>query len=511
MSGTDPAEAAIVSGLDPATPVLVGWAAVEQREKDHQNTLDAAGLMIKATKSVLPEDLAATVFPAVDWIGTTDGLTHYPDPARLVADEIGAENAHTVVAKVGVMQQTLVSQACSRVQHGESVFALIAAGEARYRDVRASAVGASAELTPQAPDVTPDEVLIPASEYVLRCEQAAGLSGAPGFYALIESEWRARHSQSLGDHRVGLGELYSRFTEIAADNPHATRRQKLSAAYLSDPSAENPMLAYPYTKLMVTTWTVDQASALLFCTVATAEKFGIPRERWLFPLVAAESNHIVPVAARRELMQSAAMTAMARASREATGVDTSAIELVDVYSCFPVAARVAAEGLGIGAGRDLTVTGGMAFAGGPYNNYVFQAMARAADLLESGAGRTALVSCVSGLYTKQGFTVLSVDPPTRPFAVVDVTEELDRAEPPLPTEDEPSGTGQVIAYTVMFDNDGPERAIAVIDLPNGHRTVALSQDSALIDELMTHEAIGREVTVAEGTFSLQHRGQSVNA
>jgi acetyl-CoA C-acetyltransferase len=491
-----------MAALEANTPVLVGYGTVEQRARDHRAALDAAGLMIDATLASVPAKLVTSVLAEVDWVGATEGLSPYPDPGRLVTEAIGALNAHSVLARVGVMQQTLISRACTLVQSGDVALALVVGGEARYRDVRAKAAGEEAHISAQRADAQPDEVLTPVAELVLRCEADAGLHGAPPFYALIESERRVRRGQTLDQARRELGELYARFSEIAAENPHAARRQAYSANYLQAPSPDNPILAFPYTKLMVTTWTVDQAAALLFCTAATAGRLGIPRERWLFPVVAIESNHMVPVTARKNLTQPEAMQAMARACRRIAGIDPSAIDLLDLYSCFPVAVTVAADGLGVPAGRDLSVTGGMSFAGGPFNNYVFQALCRAAELLAERKGTTALVSCVSGLYTKQGFTVLATEPPPRPFSVHDVTAEVDDLEPALPVEDRPTGPGTIAAATVLFTGDKAERAIAVIDLPNGHRTLARCTDPEIMSAFMTEEPVGRQVSVADGLFSL---------
>jgi acetyl-CoA C-acetyltransferase len=109
---------------------------------------------------------------------------------------------------------------------------------------------------------------------------------------------------------------------------------------------------------------------------------------------------------------------------------------------------------------------------------------------------------VSGLYTKQGFTVLATEPPPRPFSVQDVTAEVDELEPALPVEDRPTGPGTIVAATVLFQDDKAERAVAVIDLPNGHRTLAHCTDPEVMSAFMTEEPIGRQVSLADGLFSL---------
>lgn len=488
------------------TPVLVAWGAVGQRRADHEHALDAVGLMAEAARRMLPDALREIVLPEVDWVAATDGSAHTDDPARLVARAIGAPRARTVLAKVGVMQQTLVSEACRRVQAGEARLALVTGGEARYRAMRARAAGASP--TPASAGTEPDEVLEPQAELVLRCEVAAGLHGAPGFYALLDSEWRHRHGASPAAQREQLGRLYARFAEVAADNPLAVRRRRYAPEYLREGSADNPMLAFPYTKLMITTWTVDQAAALLFTTAGVATELGIPPERWLFPVVAVESNFMAPTAARLRLTQPSAMRTMAEAAQRTAGVDTASVEVLELYSCFPVAVQVAAEGLGVPAGRDLTVTGGMSFAGGPFNNFVFQAMAAVADRLSAPSAlgpppERALISCVSGLYTKQGFTVLSRTPPPVPFAVVDVTAAVERDEPVLAVEDRPAGPATVVAATVLFDAGAPGRAVAVVACDSGCRTVARSEDPAVMAACTTEDVVGRRTTVADGVFCFE--------
>ncbi|HUO47416.1 MAG TPA: hypothetical protein VMU09_01155 [Acidimicrobiales bacterium] len=489
--------------LDPTTPVLIGWGTASRREPGLPNTEEPVALMVEAATAAAPSGAQGAVHSGVDWIGVTQGMTRYADPGRLLGEGIGAPDAHTVLAKIGVMQQTLLSTACEVVRSGEARVALVAGAEARYREVRAGAAGEMAPVTVQGEGVVPDETLEPEADLVLPVEVAAGLTGAPGFYALLDSEWRDRHGRTLEAHREALGRLYARFSEIAAQNPHAVRRTRLDARFLSDPSVDNPMVAFPYTKLMVSTWTVDQASAVVVTTAATATELGVPRARWLFPVVAVESNHIVPVAARSRLTQPAAMGIMADALRERAGIEPAAIDLLDLYSPLPVAVLVAAEGLSVPAQRDVTLTGGMSFAGGPFNSYVFNALVRAAERLARGDATNALVSCVSGLYTKQGLLVLSSAQPSRPFEVVDVTPAVAVAEPPRPVAEEAAGPGRVVAWTVLFAEARPERAVAVIDLADGRRTVACSHDPELMAQAMADDLTGAPVVVADGRFEVR--------
>ena len=142
------------------------------------------------------------------------------------------------------------------------------------------------------------------------------------------------------------------------------------------------------------------------------------------------------------------------------------------------------------------------FAGGPFNSYVFDALVAAADRVAAGDGRHGLVTCVSGLYTKQGLMVLGAEPPERPFIVVDVTDAVAAAEPAVPVAESADGTGTIAASTVMFTGLDPERAIAVIDLSTAERTVAYTHDTDVMATMLTTDLFGEAVTVDAGVFAL---------
>ena len=59
-----------------------------------------------------------------------------------------------------------------------------------------------------------------------------------------------------------------------------------------------------------------------------------------------------------------------RRALDLAGVGIDDVALVDLYSCFPSAVRAGAAPLGLELGSQLTRTGGLSFAGGPWNNYV---------------------------------------------------------------------------------------------------------------------------------------------
>ena len=60
--------------------------------------------------------------------------------------------------------------------------------------------------------------------------------------------------------------------------------------------------------------------------------------------------------------------------------------LAEVYSCFPAAVRVQQRELGLDPDGTPTLTGGMAFAGGPFNHFVLQSLGVLGRTAARGAG-----------------------------------------------------------------------------------------------------------------------------
>ncbi|HVE48524.1 MAG TPA: hypothetical protein VNG69_02765 [Casimicrobiaceae bacterium] len=145
---------------------------------------------------------------------------------------------------------------------------------------------------------------------------------------------------------------------------------------------------------------------------------------------------------------------------------------------------------------DLTVTGSMAFAGGPYNNYVLQATCRMGQLLREGRGRNGLVSSVSGVLTKQGFGLWSRDPGRNGFVLRDVSDEVARTMVTRPVVDSASGSGVIAGYTVVYERGKPPRGVAIVDVDGG-RAVVQSEEPALIARMESAELCGTSVRLVD--------------
>jgi acetyl-CoA C-acetyltransferase len=481
------------------TPVLVGVGVAMRREDDPANALEPIDLMLEAVRAAGADCGAPSLLAQLDSIAVPRGRWRYHNPSGEIARAVGATDATTIVSSVGVLQQTLISNACQAIADGKIDGALVTGADAGYRILRAKLAGERADERDQ--DDEPDVRLEPKAELRHPAEVAAGLKMPVGLYAMIESARRAAEGLSVDDHRDRLAARYARFSEIAAANPDSWTRTPLDAATIRDDGPRSPMQAFPYTRAHCSTWNVDQSAALLFCSAERAEALGIERSRWVFPIASAESNHMVPLAARADLIRSPGVDATARAVLEAGGMAAADIDLIELYSCFPIAVDTFADALNLRPDRDLTITGSMAFAGGPYNNYFFQATARAAQLLRAGAGRTALLSCVSGILTKQAFALWSSDPPSVGFVSRDVTPAVAATAAEVPVELDYTGGGKVAGCTVLYERGEQPRAVALIDTDDGARAIAVSTADEIITGMQSAEWVGRRVQVVAGELA----------
>ncbi|WP_208029296.1 hypothetical protein [Rhabdothermincola sediminis] len=476
--------------LDPRTPVLVGAAALTQRVDDPSAAAEAIVLMEQALLAAADDAGSRALLDRIDVIAVPNGTWSYPDPGRLLAERAGA-SARTVLAEVGVLQQTLITRAASDIAAGRVRVVAICGGEAKHRSLRAAITGAEAPETSQPPGTEPDELLLPDGDILTATEIERELAVPAHQYALVESALRAAAHRSPAQHRAALGALWSRFAAVAARNPLAWSHDALPPEAIVTPTATNRMVATPYTKLLCSQWNVDQAAALLLCSVEVAGALGIERDRWVFPLVAAESNLMVPLPCRRSIGRWPAFRACARAAFEAAGCDIDDVAHLDLYSCFPAAVQVQAAELGLSLDdpRGLTVTGGMTFAGGPLNNYVLQAMVAMAQRLRADPRSRGAVTSVSGMLTKPGIGLWSSEAPRGPFQARDVTAEAAAATEVLPLDPDLTGDGVILACTVIHDRGEPGRAVAVVEA-GGARSVVVSSDRDVAARLADRECCG---------------------
>ena len=488
--------------LDPTTPVVVATAEVVHRDDGTFVSSSATDLMLEAVHAALASTDAA------DGLGAATGAVFVPhgtwvesDPGRAVAAAIGSPTARSVRSELGVLQHTLLSRAAVGVQSGEFDVAIVTGAENRWSGVVAGKGGGAVPDAPALAGGEPDEVLTPADPVVTPVEIDRNLATAAHQYAIIESAVRHELGRDVATHQRALGELWARFAAIAVDAPAAWDRRGLDADAIALASDSNRMIAAPYAKWLISQWNVDQAAAFVLTTVGTARRLGVPESQWVFPASMVQSNLVVPMPERAEIFRWPAAGIVGRAALDAAGVGIDDLGPIDLYSCFPSAVQIQAREIGIPLDRDLTVTGGMTFGGGPFNSYSLQgAAAVVRELRHATVPTFALSTAVSGLCTKPASAVWTNRAPRRPFVALDVTAEARAATDRRPIDPDLTGAAVVVGATVVPGRD-TVATVAVLESPGGVRTVAQSADPAVGERFSAVDPVGIAVDVtAPGTF-----------
>jgi acetyl-CoA C-acetyltransferase len=456
-------------------------------------------LLCRAARAAGEDCGAPGLLDAVDRVALPQGTWSIPNPARAVAIRIGADRARTYRYEVGVSQQEVINDVLAAIACGACDVALVVGGEAR-----AWARWGEAELAPEQPP--PDVTVTRPPDFVAPIEAAAGIVLPPvQQYALIENALAAHEGTDPRTHRDDVARLWARFNLVARENPHAAFPSPRSAADIATPGPQNRPLASPYNVWHASQWTVDQAAALLFCSAARAGDCGVPGDRWIFPHVALHVADAVTLTARRDIHAWPAMAALGRAAVERLRRPLHDLSIVEVYSCFPSAVRVQQRALGLDPEGTPTMTGGMTFAGGPFNNFVLTATAAIVPLLRAEPSEPGLVTTVSGLLSKPGLAVWSATPPAegRGPLIADLSAEAAAATEtrPVASPEGSRGPARVASYTVTYEGGDrlqPTRVAIVADLAEGHRTAATCEDAAIARHALDEGLIGHAVHI-EGT------------
>lgn len=489
--------------VDPRTPVLIGYGQVNQHETGPDT--EPVDLMAAAAR----EAAEPRVLAAVDSIRVVNLFSaHYRDPGLLLGGRIGAHDFATRYSGVGGnVPQTLVNRACVDIAHGRAKTVLIAGAETWRTRMALRAQGRKLSWThqdesvPAAPGGAENVAMAGPAEERIRLDRPAYV------YPMFEQALRISAGESIDDHRERIGELWARFNAVAVDNPHAWIRNRLDAEEIWRPGPANRMISWPYTKLMNSNNMVDQGAALVLTSAQTASRLQIPAERWVYPHAGTDAHDTYAISERAELHRCPAIRIGGRRALALAGLGVDDVDYVDLYSCFPSAVQVAAAELGLAVDdpdRPLTVTGGLTFAGGPWNNYVTHSIATMAELLVANPGRRGLITANGGYLTKHSFGVYGAEPPRTEFRWEDVQSEVDR-QPTRRAAVQWEGVGTVESWTTPFDRDGrPEKAFLAIRTPDESRVLALIADAASAEATVREDIAGVKVRVhADGTASLQ--------
>ncbi|MEM7078539.1 MAG: acetyl-CoA acetyltransferase [Pseudomonadota bacterium] len=483
------------------TPVIVGVGQVLNRIDELDEALEPLEMMLQALRLAEQDTSTPGFLDQVDSVRVVRGIWGYENPARFLAEQIGATDAQTVGTLIGGNQnQAVINHTAQAILDGELSLVAITGAENGNASMKARKQGV--ELAYSAAPGAYDLVIGRKQEAEHHeYEQALGIRQAIQIYPMYDNAIRYQRGESLAEHRARVAGLWSRFNDVARRNPNAWVQENMTADDIGVPSASNRPVSFPYTKFMNANMSVNMGAALIMCSVAKARALGIPEEKWVYPYAGVAGYDHFSASVRDNFYTSPGIRFVGQRLFEMTDLTADGLEFVDLYSCFPSAVQVAAAEYGFAETRDLTVTGGLTFGGGPLNNYVMHSIARMVELLRETPESKGLITANGGNLYKHVHGIYGGQPPARDFQVDNVQARID-ALPPRECVRSHDGAATIESYTVMYGADGPAVAHVACRTPDDSRTWVNCDDADLMQAMTEEEFCGREVSLHVGNMRL---------
>ncbi|WP_373087073.1 acetyl-CoA acetyltransferase [Zhongshania sp.] len=491
------------------TPILVASGQYVFRDTlTPENALAPVDIAAEAVKVALASAQATEPFAEqIDTIafirGFVDSIPSGAGPfgmsnniPRSLAKRIGANPRSAIYGREGGHSpQRFVNEFAEKIAAGEMSLGLIAGAEATCIMKQALKAGLPLDWREQV-----DGQLDDRGCHLLFTDHEVnhGITFPTQVYALFENAWRVKHGLSEAAHRKLASRLFSKFSEVAASNPYSQFPTVRSEAFLNEISAENYWVARPYTKWMVAQDAVNQGAALLMCSVDKAIELGIPESQWVYLHSYADVDDGW-VSERPDLAVSETMRLSLNAVLASVGKSIDQIDIMDIYSCFPIAVLAACEAMGLDWTTDkpLTVTGGLPFFGGAGNSYSTHAIASLTDVLRSKPQNYGLIIANGGFLSKQSVGIYSAQAPSKPCHNADPNLQTKcNALPRAELVEQAKGIGSIETYTLVYNRGVATLGMVVGHLDDGRRFFANAEDeSSLAIMAGNTELIGRKVQV----------------
>jgi acetyl-CoA C-acetyltransferase len=258
-------------------PVIIGVGQSVRRDAG----ADALQLVLAAASAACDDARveASRVVTAVEFtrsMSWRDG-----DLAGRAAHELAltvpAERVRTV-ATGGESPLRALDSVAARIARGERGVTLIAGAEANGPG---SAGGRwDAGRVPSARAV-PLGSHIPPQFRAMGGAFAAGIVRALDFFPLYENALQAREGNAFAQSQAESARLWSEMSLVAAGNPYAWSRERVSEAELLTVDGSNRFVVFPYPKLLTANPYVNQGAAVLVADDDTARSLGVAQDRWV--------------------------------------------------------------------------------------------------------------------------------------------------------------------------------------------------------------------------------------
>jgi acetyl-CoA C-acetyltransferase len=494
-------------------PVIVGIGEFSDHPKELVQGLEPLDLMIEALKRA-EQDAGGKLLADIDSLDIVNFLSwRYTAPEKQLSDKLGISPKHSYYGPVGGESPIrYIHEAAQRIARGESQVAAITGAESQGTATKAERAKIDLPWTPFAHDA-PEPLR--GSNYQRPMAVKLGVNKPVTVYPFYEAASAAHWGQTPREAHRESGELWSRYAGVAATNPEAWNKKAFTPDEITTPTADNRLIAWPYTKLMVANPMVNQSSAILVTSLARARAAGVPEDRMVHIVGGASAEEPRDYLDRDQYVESHAQNAVLKAVMALVGGSGKAFDAIELYSCFPCVPKMARRTLGLGDDVMPTVTGGLTFFGAPLNDYMAHAACAMVRRIRAGT-KTGLLYAQGGFVTKHHALVVAKDAPAEPIAQsISVQAEADRNRGPVPAYvTEASGDGTVESFTVIYGRGGEiEHGVVIVRTAANERALARvpADDAGTLAVLMDQDrtpvgATGPISTAGDGVLEWKVAG-----
>ena len=483
---------------DSRIPVIVGAGQLRaNRERTVEGAREPLALLLEALHGAA----APALLEAADAVyGVRVTSWTYDSLAATVARAVGAKPSTLVDSALGGhLPVRLLEQAAARIWAGDSSVALIVGGEAQASLGALTKAGVDPlslgwSSAPGGPYAFGPEDL--GSVY----QQASGLMMPTRVYPLFENRLQADLGLTPAEGAAWSAELYADLSKVAAAHASAWNREVLTPEQVA---MDSRMVCEPYRLAVNAMPHVDQAAAVVVTSLQAARDHGIPDDQIVYVWGGSGADDTVDPLARASFAASSAMAAALEACLDQAGATSSDLDLIDVYSCFPVVPKLAGLALGLPRGALLSVAGGHSSFGGPLNSYALHALATMVDRLRAAPG-TGLVHGNGGYLTYHHAMLLSSRQHPGGYLGSPEPSWKPPVGPEMLTPEEAVGK-RLTVETATVEHDragGPRQAFVVARTADGARVAA----SSALDDTTTPAALS---LAALPTGARSHIGREV--
>jgi acetyl-CoA C-acetyltransferase len=496
------------------TPILVGVGQITETVPDDLTQASShAGLAAQAAQLALQDALGDSLAEHIDTVvgvrTFADSTPTYACPfggsnnfPRSVAQRIGADPKRAVYEIVGGQSpQKLVGEFFEELHQGKCEMVLLAGGEVMANIKVASKQKIKLDWNENIDGQLEDRGMTDGEHLITRLEFEHKLMQPIQFYGLMEQARRGDKQQDLASYSKDMGECFAKLSQVAASNPLSVNQTSYDSQSLITPADDNKMLTSPYTKHLVAKDGVNQAAALLLTTVGKAKQLGIDEKQWVYLHGYADTKERV-LLSRDKIGHSKAMEQALLGTLEAAGKSSADLAHMDIYSCFPIVVNEAKDILNIANDdpRPLTQTGGLAFFGGPGNNYTMHGIAALAETLRSDPGSFGLAYGNGGWMSKHSAGIYSTAAPAGSWQACDSgkLQAIVNADPKPEVDYKPQGEATLEAYTVNYFQGKPLNSVVIGRLMHNQKRFYASNpffDQETLNQTLEGDVLGKTIYV----------------